>query len=103
MNNEIALALRLARVAMNRTQWDIARHLGIHPVHLNYLERGTRPADPVLVQRVLHELDATAPKSPLATLVLREAHRIAKKTGSSDGIGVNGEKGSTHTLITEKK
>jgi ribosome-binding protein aMBF1 (putative translation factor) len=77
MQNEIGLAMRLARIAVGRSQWQVAAKIGIHPSILNLIECGKRVPDPALARSVLKELGEDAPRSPLVTLVLKEAQRIA--------------------------
>jgi transcriptional regulator with XRE-family HTH domain len=77
MQNEIGLALRLARIAVGKTQWQVAAKIGVHPSLLNLIESGKRAAEPKLVHSVLDELSANPPNTPLVALVLNEARRIA--------------------------
>lgn len=42
MQNETGLALRLARIAVGKTQWQIAAKIGVHPSLLNLIESGKR-------------------------------------------------------------
>lgn len=78
MNNDVGMAVRLARVACGKTQWQLARKLGVHPVVLNHLERGTRVQDVKLADAMLKELQASTPRprSRLVDLVMQEAERI---------------------------
>lgn len=46
MQNEIGLAIRLARVAAGESQWQVAAKVGIHPSILNMIEGGKRMPDP---------------------------------------------------------
>jgi len=77
MQNEIGLALRLARIAVGKTQWQVAAKIGVHPSLLNLIESGKRMPEPKYVRAMLEELDANPPNSPLVALVLNEAKRIA--------------------------
>lgn len=79
MQNEIGLAIRLGRVAVGLSQWQLAAQIGSHPTTINLIENGKRTPDARLLKNVLRELDAHAPKaSPLAALVLKETRRIAE-------------------------
>jgi transcriptional regulator with XRE-family HTH domain len=76
MSNELGLALRLARVAVGKTQWDIARKVGIHPVVVNYIEHGKRALDADTAKIMLREIKAGAPKSHLVDVVLDAATEV---------------------------
>ncbi len=78
MQNEIGLALRLAVIAVGKTQWQVAAKIGAHPSLLNLIESGKRMPQPKLVSAVLDELSANPPSTPLVALVLKEARRIAE-------------------------
>lgn len=77
MQNEIGLALRLARVAVGKTQWQIAAKLGVHPSLVNLIESGKRVPEEKFVHAMLAELSIDQPNSSLVILVLNEARRIA--------------------------
>lgn len=77
MQNEIGLALRLARIAVGKTQWQVAAKIGVHPSIVNLIENGKRMPDRKFVNAMLGELETNPPDSPLVTLVLNEAKRIA--------------------------
>ena len=79
MQNEIGLALRLVRIAVGKTQWQVAAKIGVHPSLLNLIESGKRIPENKLVHSVLDELSVNPPSTPLVTLVLKEAHRIAEE------------------------
>lgn len=79
MQNEIGLALRLARIAVGKTQWQVAAKIGVHPSLLNLIESGKRMPESKFVHSVLDELSVNPPSTPLVTLVLKEAHRIAEE------------------------
>jgi transcriptional regulator with XRE-family HTH domain len=81
MPSEIGLALRLARVAVGKTQWQVAAKIGVHPSLLNLIESGRRIPESKFVRAMLDELSANPPDSPLVTLVLKEARRIAEEAG----------------------
>lgn len=76
MQNEMGLALRLARTATGKSQWDIARKLGLHPVVVNYIERGKRLPTANLAKAMMKEIKQGAPNSKLVLLVLGEAERV---------------------------
>jgi transcriptional regulator with XRE-family HTH domain len=73
MSNELGLALRLARVAVGKSQWAVARKTGIHPVVVNYLEHGKRKVDANTARALLREIKDGAPKSHLVDVVLDAA------------------------------
>lgn len=77
MQNEIGLALRLARIAVGKTQWQVAAKIGVHPSMVNLIESGKRMPEEKFVRAMLDELNTNPPDSPLVTLVLNEAKRIA--------------------------
>lgn len=75
MQSEIGLAIKLARVAVGKSQWQVAAKVGIHPSILNLIENGRRTPNPELAKSVLEELGIGGPHTPLASLVL-QARRI---------------------------
>ncbi len=77
MQNEIGLALRLARIAVGKTQWQVAAKIGVHPSMVNLIESGKRIPEEKFVNAMLDELNMNPPDSPLVILVLNEAKRIA--------------------------
>jgi transcriptional regulator with XRE-family HTH domain len=77
MQNEIGLAIRLARVAVGKSQGQVVAKIGIHPSILNMIESGKRIPDVQITWDVLAALNADAPRSRLVTLVLKEAGRVA--------------------------
>jgi len=79
MQNEIGLAIRLARVAVGLSQWQLAAKVESHPTMINLIENGKRTPDARLVKNILRELDTHAGQaSPLVKLVLKEARRITE-------------------------
>jgi transcriptional regulator with XRE-family HTH domain len=76
MSNELGLALRLARVAVGKSQWAIARKTGIHPVTINYIEHGKRMLDADTAKIMLREIKTGAPKSHLVDVVLDAAEKV---------------------------
>ncbi len=80
--NEIARAIRLARVACGETQLGLARRVGIHVVTLNGIERGRLTPIPGVAEKCLEELQKNAPKSALAVAVLGEAEKVIADAGS---------------------
>jgi ribosome-binding protein aMBF1 (putative translation factor) len=81
MNDEIGLAIRLGRVAVGLSQWQLAQKLGVHPVVINSIERGKRVPDAGLVRSMLDAIEASATGSRLVGVVLREAERAARNAG----------------------
>lgn len=82
--NELGLAIRLARVVSGKSQWDLAKQFGLHPVVINYIEHGKRSIDPILARAILKELKTSAPKdSRLASLVLAEVEKIVQRTSDT--------------------
>ena len=81
MENDVGMAIRLARIATGKTQWELARKLGVHPVVVNYLEHGKRVRDVNLANAILKELKASTPRlrSRLVSLVMEEAERIVNE------------------------
>ncbi len=79
MQYEIGLAIRLARVAVGKSQWRVAAKCNIHPGILNMIEAGKHMPDPRLARHVLNELGTDAPGPPLVGVALKGAQRI---TGS---------------------
>lgn len=78
MNDDLALAIRLARIAVGKTQGEVAREIGVNRVMLNYFERGRRKPKRETVLSIFDKLQRHTPKSYLAGLVLREARRTAE-------------------------
>lgn len=79
--NELGLAIRLARVAVGLTQWQLAAIVESHPTTINLIERGKIIPNSEHVQHIFDALDARVPPtSRLAVLVLREARRAAEST-----------------------
>src|SRR5512142_1143186 len=103
MHPEVGLALRLARIAVGKSQWQVAAKVGIHPSLLNLVEAGKRVPEVALVQALLRELSqGNGPAaSPLVALVLTEAHRIAAESQeeqATDSLSPSSlsEKGQIH-------
>ena len=84
MSDEIGLALRLARVACNRTQWSVARQVNVHPVQLNLIEHGKRAPHPHQARRILDALTKSAPKNQITLAVLDVAR---KAVGENEPAG----------------
>ncbi|MBM3130962.1 MAG: helix-turn-helix transcriptional regulator [Chloroflexi bacterium] len=76
MQNEIGLAIRLARVAVGKSQWQVARRVGVHPASVNHFERGKRVPDAETVRRLWNAIEIDAPKSPLVAMVLKESRKV---------------------------
>lgn len=77
MQNEIGLALRLARIAVGKTQWQVAAKIDMHPSMLNLIESSKRMPDQKFVSAMPDKLNTNPPDSPLVALVLNEAKRLA--------------------------
>jgi hypothetical protein len=84
MPTELSLAIRLARVVSGKSQWDIAKHFGLHPIVVNQMEHGKREIDTKLAREMMKEFRAGAPKnSHFASLVLTEAEKIINCAGNA--------------------
>ena len=79
MCDDFGLAMRLARVAVGRSQYQLAARVGIHPTTLNAIERGKKQASARLFRVVLDELKNGAPVSPLVTSILDEVEKTGRK------------------------
>ncbi len=75
--NELALALRLARIACGMSHREMAAKVGSHQSVANYLETG-KQVKPELAKRCLESCTAVAPESPLAQAVLQEARQVVE-------------------------
>lgn len=76
MENQIGLALRLARTSVGKTQFQISQKLGIHPVTVNYFECGKRVPSPETIRAMLKIIKTDAPKNHLVDVVLGAVERV---------------------------
>ena len=80
--SELGLAIRVARIAVNISQYRLSAQVGMHVSTLNAVERGRTIPSAELANSLLSELARNAPRSSFVSAVLSDARKAIEQSAT---------------------